>query len=244
MSEATSSRNPIRPLDLEPDRRGRRSGAVLPTDRARDGVQLVGRTTIFVLTASLCTAIVLTMLAVATTPIGWLATGLAALLGLVAPSAWQRYRHGPDRPAVSQLSPRWAEPVTRAAQRAERLWALADRSPAGPVAAHLERLAITADGYVVALHRAAEVADAASGGDPTIGDPELDADMGAIESDLAALVEAAERLQDAQRRHLQPSPLTELVAETERLTAALDGEIPPTVDAAEPPTTRRPGPAR
>jgi hypothetical protein len=194
---------------------------------AVDGVHLAGRTTVWVLVASLTAALALTAISLAATPIGWLVTGLAALFGLVAPWAWQRRRGiGSNSLAAWHLAPRWVEPVTLAANKAERLRRLAERAPSGPVAEHLGRLANSADGYVIALHETALAADAATGGDPAIDDPELLADMQRINNELADLVDAAERLRDAQRRHLETSPIAELTAETERLTAVLDNDCP------------------
>jgi hypothetical protein len=114
--------------------------------------------------------------------------------------------------------------VTRAATQAERLHRLAERAPSGPVAQHFEQLAETADGYVRALYEAALQADAVTSGDPGSSDSELEADMREINAGLADLVAAAERLRVAQQRHLTPSPLAELTAETDRLAMALDDD--------------------
>lgn len=195
---------------------------------------LLGRTTISVLATTFVTAVGLTLVSLAQTPIGWGLTGAAAVVGLVVPSVWQTTRaRGTNRLPIWHLADHWAEPVADAAAQADRLRQLAARSPAGPVADHFARLAHAAEGYVVALHQAAVQADAATGGRAG-GDPELEEDLRRIVAELGELVEAADALRRAQRRYLDVSPLAELTAETERLTAAIESEA-----TAEPSVTDR-----
>ncbi len=189
-------------------------------------MHLVGRTTVSVLVATLITAIGLTIVSAAQTPFGWSLTALAAITGLVVPWLWHRLQSaGPGtRLPIWQLAPQWAEPVAQAAAKAERLNHLAERSPSGPVAEHFDRLAQSAQGYVLAMHQAAVAADAATGGALSAHDPELELDMAHINGQLSELVEAAEALRRAQRQHLETSPLAELTVETERLTEIIEAE--------------------
>lgn len=205
-----------------------------PLTPRRGPVELVGwhpdieratmltRTTISVLGTTFVTVLLLALLSQAQTPLGWLLATIAALSGLTAPWLWRRLQQrGATRLEIWDLAPRWAEPVARAANQADRLRQLAQRSPEGPVADHFHRLAHTADGYVVALHQAAVHADAAVGADP---DPDLEDDMTRIVGQLTELVEAAERLRKAQRHHLEVSPLVELTVETDQLRAIIEAE--------------------
>lgn len=225
MSEPSPARSPIRRADALAEGRDRGPILIVGGDPTVDRVRLAGRTTLWVLLAALTAALGMTLVSAAATPIGWVVTAAAAVAGFAAPLAWQRYRRrGASPRAVWHLSPRWAEPVTRATNQAARLRLLAERSPSGPLADHFERLADTADNYVVSLHDAAIAADGSDGPVP-FGDPELEADMRRINDGLAELVEAAERLRAVQRRQLETSPLADLTAETDRLAAVLDGDL-------------------
>lgn len=209
-----------------PAGRDRRPIVVIGGDPSIERFHLFGRTTIAVLTAALAASVGLTIISAAQTPIGWAITALAAAIALVVPTAWHRLQSkGGTKLPVWQLAPRWAEPVAKAAIQAERLRQLAERSPVGPIADHFDRLATTAEGYVVALHHAATSADAAAGGDRSVTDPELERDMRRIIGGLTELVEAAEALRAAQRRHLETSPIADLTAETERLTATIEAGV-------------------
>ncbi|MDH3680961.1 MAG: hypothetical protein OEV40_13550 [Acidimicrobiia bacterium] len=193
-------------------------------DPALERAQLLARTTIAVLATTFVTAVGLTLVSLAQTPVGWGLTGVAAVVGLVVPSVWHKTRaRGTNRLPVWHLAPHWAEPVAAAATQADRLRQLAARSPAGPIADHFDRLAFTAEGYVMALHQAAVQADAATGGQAG-ADPELEEDLRRIVAELSELVEAADALRRAQRRHLDVSPLAELTAQTEQLTAAIEAD--------------------
>lgn len=178
------------------------------------------------LIAALVTAVLLTSISIAATPIGWVLTALAAALGSVLPYAAHRLRaRGTHRLAVWHLPPQLAQPVVSAAEQARRLRQLAQRSPDGAVSEHFERLAHTAEGYVIALHDAAVQAHAISGDRPHAPlDPDLEADMNRLAGELTELVEAADALRQTQRRLLEHSPLAELTNETENLRRALEAQ--------------------
>ncbi|MGI9614957.1 MAG: hypothetical protein ACR2QO_18750 [Acidimicrobiales bacterium] len=226
MSKASPSRGPKPRAGSTPAGRDRRPLLIAGGEPTVDRVHLAGRMTLSVLIASLCAAIALSLFAVADTPLGWGLTGAAALAGLAVPWAWYRFGGSEDTPlAISRLAPTWVELVTQAASHADRLGNLADRSPTGAVAEHLARLADTADSYVLAMYDAARRDGESTAGSSAAADPELRADMQQINAGLAELVEAAERLWAAQQRHLTPSPLAELSAETNRLAAALHDDL-------------------
>ena len=225
MSEPSPSHSPNPRAGSSPAGRDRRPLLISGGNPAIDRVHLAGRLTLSVLIASLCAAIALSLFALADTPLGWALTAAAALAGLGIPWAWYRFGKSDDTPlTISRLAPRWVDPVTEAASHADRLGSLADRSPTGPVAEHFAQLADSADSYALAMYEAAR-----RDGEKTAGssatDPELRADMQQINAGLAELVEAAERLWAAQQRHLTPSPLAELSAETDRLAAALHSDL-------------------
>ena len=230
VSGSSSSATPNRRAAARGAGRGRRPTVIVGSDPALDGVQLIGRTTAWVLVVTLSTAIVLSILSLATTPGGWMVTATAALLASTIPWAHTHLRRrSVRRLAIADLAPRWAAPVSQAANHAAQLRLLAERAPAGPVAEHLDRLADTADRYLLLMHDAAAHADTASraarlgdGDRRPFGDPELEADLARLNGELAELVEAAERLRAAQQRQREPSPLVELAAQTDRLAASLD----------------------
>ncbi len=204
---------------------------------------LVGATLFSSLVAALMAAVVLAMASLAATPIGWILTALAGLLGAGAPYGWHVVQvrldeiRGRRRLSVAHLPPQLAAPVVKAAEQAGRLRQLADRTPEGAVADHFRRLALTADDYVVALHDAAGRSHAASGGHYRPGqDPDLEQDMTRLAAELTELVEAADALRQTQRRLLEPSPLTELTNETENLREILEAEH----DTGDEPDDRRP----
>lgn len=208
--------------------RGRRRILIVGGDPDLDGAQLIVRTTALVLVATLSAAIVMSLLSLATTPVGWVVTAAAALLGAVVPWAHQRHQRRSTRSlALGELAPRWAAQVNRAASQAAHLRQFAERAPDGPVAEHLHRLAEIADDYVLLLHEAAVNANAATvrgdpPGDCRPDDPGLGADMATMNGELAELLEAAERLRAAQQRQLEPSPLAALTAQTDRLAVSLE----------------------
>ena len=199
----------------------RRALLVDVSDPDVERVLAMGRATLGGLLTALTTALALSEIPLVTPPVDWILTGLAAAAGTTIPAVWRWHRErAAMRLPVWQLSPAWAAPVLRAAEKADRLHRIAERAPDGPIAEHLQRLAVTADGYVVTMHRAAALADESIGEDADDG--ELRADVQRINVELAELVEAAERLRRAQRDHLESSPLSDLIAETERITASIE----------------------
>ncbi len=198
--------------------RDRRPIVVAGGHDAPGAFQLIGRTTALVLGVALAVAFGLRLLALAATPVGWLVTGAAALLALVIPWTLHGRRRRSDRLLVlDDLPPRWATRVATAADQVQRLCRLADRAPAGPVADHLTRLAYTAHGHLLLLR---DAASQASG--PLADDAALAADIRRVADELSALACAAERLLAAQQRQLEPSPLAELTAQTDRFAASLE----------------------
>jgi hypothetical protein len=163
----------------------------------------------------------------------WGLVAVAVLLGLT-PLVWHGLRtRRAHRLPTWDLTPRLAGQVGRAAEQAEQLRRMAERSPEGPVADHLAQLSSTAEGYVVVLHGAATQASICG------GDHELERDMARIVAQLTDLTEAAHRLRQAQKHHLEVSPLEELTEATDRLTAAIEagaGSVPDLAAALPPPS--------
>ena len=212
------------------DRRGqsRRTGAIeiVTHEPNEERVTILTRALASVLGTTFVAAVGLSLAGLAGTVTGWLALLAAAGAGM-APLGWYwfRARH-PERLPVWELDPRLARLIAGAAAEADALRRLADRAPVGPVAEHLDHLATTAHGYVVALHTSAvqsAVRAPGTGGH----DPELEATATRIVAQLADLSAAAGRLREAQRRRLQTSPLEELTATTDRLTAVVERGITP-----------------
>ena len=210
-------------------RRARRSAPaieVLTQEPNEERVAILTRCLASVLGTTFVAAVGLSLAGLAGTVTGWLALLAAAGAGM-APLGWYwfRARH-PGRLPVWELDPRLARLIAGAAAEADALRRLADRAPVGPVAEHLDHLATTAHGYVVALHTSAVQSAVRSPG--TGGhDPELEATATRIVAQLADLAAAAGRLREAQRRRLQVSPLEELTAATDRLTAVVDSADTP-----------------
>lgn len=182
------------------------------------------RTLVAVLGSTFATAVGLSLAGLADTVVGWAALTLAALIGL-SPVPWFRLRarQARHRLPVWDLDPPLARLVARAADEAAVLGRLADRAPEGPVADHLDHLSVTAQGYVIALHQAAVQSRTAAGPDGR-RDLELEATMERVVAELGDLAAAAARLREAQRRHLENSPLRELTEATDRLTATMASE--------------------
>jgi len=205
-------------------RRGRRAAAieVLTEEPGEERVTILTRCLASVLGTTFVAAVGLSLAGLAGTVTGWLALLAAAGAGM-APLGWYWYRaRHPGRLPAWELDPRLARLIAGAAAEADALRRLADRAPVGPVAEHLDHLATTARGYVVALHTSAVQSAVRSPG--TGGhDPELEATATRIVAQLADLAAAAGRLREAQRRRLQVSPLEELTAATDRLTAVVEG---------------------
>lgn len=204
--------------------RPRRTGAIeiLTQEPNEERVAILTRCLASVLGTTFVAAVGLSLAGLAGTVAGWLALLAAAGAGM-APLGWYWYRaRHPGRLPVWELDPRLARLVAGAAAEADALRRLADRAPVGPIAEHLDHLATTAHGYVVALHTSALQAAVRAPG--TGGhDPELEATATRIVGQLADLAAAAGRLREAQSRRLQVSPLEELTAATDRLTAVIDG---------------------
>ncbi|MGF1598622.1 MAG: hypothetical protein ACFCVK_17125 [Acidimicrobiales bacterium] len=179
---------------------------------------VASRSALTVLAVTFVTALTLSLLSLAATPVGWAIVAASTLSGLV-PILHHllRGRRTTSLPTWS-LTPGLAATVAGAAARAAQLRSLAERSPDGPVADHLTHLADTADTYVVALHGAAAGAAASE------GDGGLEAEMMAVVGRLDELVEAAERLRRAQKRYLERSPLDELIDATDHLTEVIEAE--------------------
>lgn len=200
---------------------------VVECEPSVERMPVLTRTLVCVLAAALTAAIGLSLAGLAGTARGWAVLAAAALAGLT-PLAWHwRRARQPGRLAVWDLEPRLARLVGEAAAEADVLRRLADRAPAGPVADHLDHLASTAHQHVVALHQAAVHSTLSGAGTPGQRDVELEATMTRIVAQLADLSAAAGRLREAQRRHLQSSPLEDLTEATDALTAAVEsGTLP------------------
>jgi hypothetical protein len=155
--------------------------------------------------------------------IGWL---LLAGAGLISAVPLIRHtlttRRSSRRLPVWQLDQPWNKVVTRAADQAARLRALAEGSADGPVADHLHHLALRAEDYVIALYGAA--AESLRSEPGTAERRMLETESDRIVTDLIRLADAADRLHGAQFRHLEPSPLTELIEQTEQIAEALETE--------------------
>lgn len=204
----------------------RRRIEIVAADPAEEQVLVVVRTATMMLGASFVTALVVSATVLANTPFGWLAVGLATMVGGYPIAAHIRRSRRPGRLPIGRLPSQSAEVVSRAGRQAERLRALAEISPPGPLADHFQHLASTADRYVMALH--ASLGQAAVSGN----EGELDGDAARLVRQLTELADAADELRRAQRRYLEGSPLTELTEATRNLTEVitssqgLDAEIP------------------
>ena len=199
---------------------------VVESDPAVEQMSVAAQTTTTVLGASFVAAVGVSLSPLAATPLGWLVVGSAAVVGAYPAAVHLRRSRRPGRIAVAELPPPAADVVSEAGRQAQRLRALAEVSPPGPVADHFKHLATTADRYVVALHtslRQASISDQSS---------ELDEDAARLTAQLRELADAAEELRQAQRVHLETSPLSELTEATRKLTEVinttrgLDAEIP------------------
>ena len=226
-------------VPTDPTSRHRRPIEVMAWDPAAERAGLVAQSTVWVLGSSFVTALGVAMLALAQSPVGWILVGGSTGVGVIPwiRHAWRR-RTG-RRLEVWDLPPRLATLVVRAADQATRLHQLADRSPDGPVAEHLRRLALEADRYVIALH------DDARRADPERGDPTVEHDMLLVVGQLTELTEAAGRLRLAQRQRLEASPLAELAERTDQLRSAIEhGGDPAALPALEHPTATDAGDGR
>jgi hypothetical protein len=175
------------------------------------------RVVLWTLGSTFAAAMGITLAAVAAPALRLGLLALAFLVGLT-PLVWHKVRtRRAHRLPTWDLTPKLARNVAEAAEQAERLRRMANRSPNGAVADHLAHLADTAEGYVVTLHSAATQASLA-GRD----DAELERDMARVVAQLSDLAESAQGLREAQKQHLEVSPLEELTAQTERLTAAIE----------------------
>lgn len=190
---------------------------VVPTDPAVVRATVMAHTTMSVLATTFITALALTGTSVVATPLGWALVAGSVFVGLT-PYYWHVIRSRLGHPlAVWHLPMPWAEIVGQAAEQAGRLRRMAERSPDGAVADHIGHLATTAENYVLALHSAAGQADPSGR-----RDPDLEEEAARLVDRLCGLSEAAERLRQAQMRHLEQSPLDELIDATTRLTEAIE----------------------
>ena len=213
------------------------------------------RITAGVLAASFVTAIGLSLVALAQTPLGWILVGVSALVGTYPAVAHLRRSRGRERLSIQNLPPDAAGLLTDAIGQTERLNALATASPPGPVADHLEHLAITADRYVLALHTSlCQVHPSGAANNDLLGRPgillpskgvgslsgqltqserrELGEDVKRLVGQLTELADAATKLRQTQRQYLESSPLEALTEDTRRLaeviaeTQGLKPEVP------------------
>jgi hypothetical protein len=211
---------------------GRGRVEIVGWEPAVERVAVMTRTTVSVLATTFGAALTLSLAGQAHRPLGWMVLGAAAVVGL-HPLPWYALRsRRSGRLPVWDLDPSSAHLIGQAAEQAGQLHRLADRAPEGPVAEHLDHLAATAQGYVVALHQAATQANVARA---VHRDVELEATMTRIVAQLADLTAAAGRLREAQKQHLQTSPLEELTEATERLAAAIETRSTETTSPASSP---------
>ena len=245
MTRPSASRPPDR--SRSGSRSGRRASFELVTwDPSVDRDGALAKSGLLALATTLSLSIGLAAVDAATTTVGWM---LVAGAGLASTSPLIRHgmraRRAARKLPVGRLDPRWSESITRAAAEAARLRALADDAADGPVADHLHFLADRADEYVVALHGAAighdgaQPADAAGAATAQAQRRLLEADAARIVAELARLARAAESLHQAQLRHETPSPLSDLIEQTQHITEALEAQHAPGPDpAAEPDADR------
>jgi hypothetical protein len=199
---------------LPPARKG--PIVIVPWEPATERAVVLMRAMLLTLGSTFATAIGITVAAIAAPGLRWGLLGTAVLVGLT-PLLWHGLRtRRAHRLPTWELTPKLAQQVVLAADQADRLRRMAERSPDGPIADHLAQLAATAEGYVVALHGAATQASLAG------GDPDLEREMTRVVGQLTDLAEAAQRLRQAQKHHLEVSPLEELTEATERLAAAIE----------------------
>lgn len=204
----------------------RRRVEIVDGDPGVEQVLVIVRTTTAMLGASFLSAMVVSVTVLSGTAFGWLAVGVATLFGGYPAVAHGLRSRRPGRITLGRLPDHSAEVVARAGEQARRLRTMAEVSPPGPVADHFQQLAATADRYVVALH--SSLGQAAVTGQ----ERELNEDAIRVIAQLTELADAADELRQAQRRHLETSPLTDLTEATRRLTKVisashdLDAEIP------------------
>lgn len=211
---------------------GRAPLKVVRWDPGAERAGAIAQSFSWLLASTLAVSVGLAATSTVGTALGWGLLGAALALStspFVAHLLGQRRRRTLP---IWDLLPRWARVVARSAEEADRLRELAERAPDGPVAEHLLLLAARAEDYVVALHGAGRRAGTASS--PTGGflapsydqsnDRELEAEAALILERLTELTESAERLRRAQRRHLESSPLDDLIERTDRLTDVIESQ--------------------
>lgn len=200
----------------------RRAGVtVVPWDPGIERTTLGVRATGGALGASFVAALGLAAVDLAQSPTGWVVVAAAGAVGTVPALVVHVARRGARarQLRVGGLNPEQTRLVTEAAAQGDRLRALADAAPPGPVADHLDHLATTAERYVIALHQALSHARPDRPLDPEVVD-----EVGRMVAQLTELTEAAVELRQAQRRLLEPTPLEVLTDETRRLAAVIAAE--------------------
>lgn len=205
-----------------------------------------------VLGAAFTAAVGLSLVDLAQTPVGWALVAAASLAGLYPVASHLRRGHNEQRLAVGELSAPAADLVTRAVTQAEQLRTLAAASPDGPVAEHFDHLSATADRYVLTLHATlrqtspAPASARAQIGTQTqtqagthtpahdaagwLSQQDLTADVERLVADLTELTAAAMELRQAQRRHLEASPLSAMAEQTRRWAEIIAAESHPERD--------------
>ena len=214
--------------------------ALVAWDPQVERATVLVRTTAGGLAASFVTAVRLSLVALAQTPLGWILVGVSALVGTYPAVAHLRRSRGQERLSIQDLPLGAAGLVADAVGQTERLHALATASPPGPVADHFRHLASTADRYVLALHTSLrQVHPRGSSNDDLLGRPGIlarsrdsgplsdqltEKERGALGEDVKRLVgqltelaDAATELRQIQRQHLESTPLETLTEDTRRL---------------------------
>jgi hypothetical protein len=221
----------------------RRRVELVAWDPTVERTDLLVRTGATMLATTFVTALTAAMIGVAQTPLGWILVGGSALLGASPSVVTIGRRRGQTRLPVGGLPTPAAALVAEAADQAKRLSTMAAASPEGPLADHLGHLSATADRYVVTLHATlsqgaalgpqgstGQRAGTSEGWTPVPGGPdprtwliddELDREARQLVARLTELADAATELRQAQRQHLEPSPLEALTEQTRQLAEAI-----------------------
>jgi len=204
--ERSESRGPDLPARIE----------IVPWDQGAARANAVARGVGLGLGSAFAAALVVAQTPLVGGILSWVAVSFAGAIG-VKPLISHRLATKRSRQvSVWGMDPVWAAAVVKGAEQSNRLRDLAIRTPDGPVSDHISFLAHRADDYVMALHAAGPPAR------PGTIQTELRREAETIVAELAELVVAAERLRDAQRNHLEQSPINDLINETKHLTDAIE----------------------